>query len=273
MKRILLVCLSVILVTGLLPGASATGSRPADNNNSIRTGQDMVLPGRSEGLQVYEFGGKRVMAEVRKGLGVKLRATQLRKKNKGFAKAYKDLIKRGRKPIFEEAGMTVLGVDTSRPAIKQMAFGGSQDIVDGDYEMSFFPVDTGNPNVWEGLVYVKGPGGDGTYAVAHDTTHGDLSQTEVYYETYYPGDGGGGDLQQSMLPGRGHGSVRAVSFGAAAVGVTPSPMTSRWAIFLGCIAAAIYEVALACRFSGPFFWHCLAFGAVGVIIGCLILTW
>src|SRR5436853_2742173 len=276
MKKILVVCLCVAVSTILLPRVSAGVNRSTVNPHVVRTsafGQDTILPAPQGNSQIYDFAGRKIMTEVRKGVGVALRADQLRKKDRGFAKAYRDLIKRGHKLMFEEAGVTMLGMDTATPAIKKIGFTGTQDIVDGDYELSFFPVDNGNPATWEGLIYAKTPAGAGTYAVAHDTTQADLSQTEVYYEDYYPSGGGHGPDVDGRLREQGYGSVVPVAFGAATAGTSSNASGGHgnFKLYLGCVALTIGILAEWCVFAGPLFWGCIVVVAIAALLVCLPL--
>jgi hypothetical protein len=273
MRRMLVYCLSFILATGLLlPCTSAGGDASAENVNSERTGPivlERVRTGSPSGPQAHEQGGKGLITEIRRGAGVAVRSTQLRRRNKGFARAYEDMIKRGRKPLFREAGLTILGVDNSRLSVSKVAFNGTQDIIDGDREMSFFPFDS-EPTVWEGLIYVRGPEGEATYAVSHDTTHSDLSQTEVYYEAYYPGDGP--EVIQSVLPGRNQGSVRTVAAVSSASSAAPNMMWPRFRDWLNCSAIGCALVFEGCLYSGPFFWGCFAAGCGLVMLACILVA-
>lgn len=283
MKKFLSICLSVILVTLFLTPVSADDSRTKKTNSEKTSQPDAASRESSGGPRVLEVGGKKLLTEVRTGSAVALRATQLRKKNKGFAKAYDALLKRGGKPIFEKAGASVLAVETSRSAMKKVAFNPTQDIVDGDYEMSFFPVNN-DSGTWEGLIYVKSPSGDATYAVAHDTTQEDFSATEIYYEEYYPGEGGGGPDNQGdpaasggflgRLRLLGRAGVTGLAFDASAseagsiVNVFP-----RLQDFFTCLGIGIGEAVNVCRWVRAIFWQCMALQATAVILACLIITW
>jgi len=273
MKKILSICLSLIVATVFLTHISAAANSFPDKNQSKKPSQppqDIASRGPAQQTQVHEIGGKKIVSELRNGPAVALRAAQLRKKNKGFAKAYNALIKRGGKPVFEKAGVSVLAFDSSQAIMKKMAFSTAQGIVEGDYEMSFFPVDTGNPDVWEGLIYVKSPSGNGTYAVAHDTTHEDFSQVEVYYEDYYPGDGG--NLEQVRLPRRGSSGITALAFNASGTGPALN-MFPTMRDYFACVAFGLSEAAIYCTFTGPAFWYCMTLYGIGIMIACLIITW
>jgi hypothetical protein len=103
-----------------------------------------------------------------RGDAARLRAKQLRKLNKGVARAMRDLEKKGLREAFDQ-GIVVSATDPSKTAgallgshadtIRKVSFGTSpQDtFYDGDYEVSFFPYDDGDPNTWEGIIYRNGP--------------------------------------------------------------------------------------------------------------------
>jgi hypothetical protein len=136
--------------------------------------------------------------EIKKGASIAQRAKQLRATNKGFAKAYAQLLKRGGKPLFEEAGMSVVARDSRGPQFMKASASAAQSLSEGDYEMTFFPFDTGDDAVWEGAIYVRGPQSEETWAVSFSTTREDLANTEIYYENYYSSDGG--EIDQAGIP-------------------------------------------------------------------------
>jgi hypothetical protein len=135
-------------------------------------------------------------------------------------------------------------------------------IVEGDYEMSFFPVDSGNPDIWEGLIYFKRPGSEGTYAVAHDTLHQDLSQAGIYYEDFYPA-GGGGDFEQVRLPER-EGSSLMQTIDTSTVRAAPHAF-GRFQAFLQCVGFLLPAVFYGCLATGPAYWACVIAG-IGIAI-------
>jgi len=133
------------------------------------------------------------------GDGARLRANQLRKLNKGVARAMRDAERKGLHEAFDK-GAVVLA--TNRPdagtaripraqlsTIRKTSFRtASQDYSDGEYEVSFLPYDDGDPNTWEGIIYRNGPDID------EDTRSTVISianeEPQVIQETYYPPDGG-----------------------------------------------------------------------------------
>jgi hypothetical protein len=158
-----------------------------------------------------------------------LRAKQLRKLNKGVARAMKDASKRGLHEAFEH-GRVILASDPEdvksnsvvssgpsnqlsvmRPA--SYRFNYPQDtFTDGEYEVTFIPYDDGDPNSWEGIVYRYDPdwGEDIRFGVL------DISADEpqVTQETYYPSDGGDPELidpNRSPLLGANRSSCESAS--------------------------------------------------------------
>jgi hypothetical protein len=237
-----------------------------------------VLGTSGGGSETYQ-GNIRLKTENRKGEAVSLRARQLLTRNKAFARAYSDMIRRGLKPAFEEKGLTVLGVDLARTvSYKRTTSIRPQDITDGTYELSFFPFES-DPTRWEGIVYARGPNDEQTYTVAMDTTHEDLSQTEVYYEAVYdPGGAGGtclsGDCQIlgfARTKSR-YATVRASYSGAhTAISAPMGGFFKRW---LGCTAttaiAGCTAAATGCLASDGGYLHCLGGWCGGIVAGGML---
>lgn len=217
--------------------------------------------------------------EVRTGAAISLRARQLLFRKKSFAKAYSDLISRGARPVFEEHGFTILGVDTRRTvSYRRTASTVLQDISDGDYEMSFFPFDNGDNSTWEGIIYVRGQYDEATYSIKLDATQEDISQTHVYYEVYYPPDGGPGEcgggpcpiLQVASLNDSGH-TFRPVAYSPtnSSANSNARPLgNSRVRMWLGCAAAGCTAAALGCLAGGPGYFKCLGLWCGGTLLGC-----
>ena len=273
MRKISALCLSTILATCSFSfHIWARGNQSAESHKSVRTTSSVQREGQTGRLLSQKDGNGRFKTEIRNGSAVTLRAKQLRAKNKGFARAYADLIKRGGKPLFD-AGVSIVAVDTSRPSVKNAAATSVQQIIEGDYEMTFFPFDTGNDAIWEGAVYVRGTGADGivrdaTWAVSHSTTHQDSSQLEVYYEAYYPG--GGGVLNPVSMPAREGWSVKKAVFSDADSGAAPTAMANgffrQWMI---CVMNDCIGFLLGCILLGPLYWNCVALGCGSSLINCL----
>lgn len=190
------------------------------------------------------------------------------------------MIVRGLKPVFEEHGIAVLQIKSKQPvSYKRMSFSkastAQDSFTDGENEMVFFPFDNGNPATWEGIIYIRGASGEATYSTLLDTTHEDLSQTEVYYEVYYPPDGGAGECQSGPCPilassqnDSGY-AIKRISYSISRSAVKPTaalpPRVKTW---LGCSAGGCTTAAVGCLFSGPGYFKCLAGWRLGSLIGC-----
>lgn len=220
---------------------------------------------------------EKLKTEVRTGAAVSLRARQLLFRKKAFAKAYKDMISRGVRPVFEEHGFTILGVDTKKTiSYRKSASTAVQDISDGDYEMSFFPFDNGDNSTWEGIVYVRGQYDEATYSVKLDATQEDLSQSEVYYENYYPPEprDGCGEGRPCLETARLNSSpaIQPVAYRITPASANPNAIMlgRRFRTWLGCSAAGCITAAVGCAFSGPGYLACLGGWCGGSLLGCAV---
>ena len=251
MKKISLYLLSAILITcSFSPHIWARGNRSAVKCVQI------------------EDRNERFKMEIKKGASIAQRAKQLRATNKGFAKAYGQLLKRGGKPLFEEAGMSVVARDSRGPQFMKASASAAQSLSEGDYEMTFFPFDTGDDAVWEGAIYVRGPQSEETWAVSFSTTREDLANTEIYYENYYSSDGG--EIDQAGIPRREGGPSTRVKFVAAGSKAAPNAMAyQRFRSWLNCVNAACYTAARACIWTGPFYFICFNTWCLNAMIGCV----
>ncbi len=257
-RHLLVVAIALALSISAFPMQAGIASPTKDQDNEKRSQSNL-------------------RTEIRQGAAMSLRARQLISKNKAFARAYADMIKRGLRPVFEEHGVTILAVDlTKLISYRRTSTAGLQDITDGSHEMSFFPFDNGNAATWEGIVYVRGPNDEATYQVMLDTTHEDLSQTEVYYEIYYPPDGGPGECTDGPCPilaslSDSNYAVRQVSYSARHSAITLEPQSrSRFRMWLGCSAAGCTTGAIRCAFSGPGYLKCLGIYCGSSLIGCAV---
>lgn len=224
-------------------------------------------------------GKMRLKTENRIGEAVSLRARQLLTRNKAFARAYADLIRRGLTPAFEGKGLTIVGVDLARTvSYKRTASVGTQDITDGTYELSFFPFES-DPTRWEGIVYARGPVDEQIYTVAMDTLHEDFSQSEVYYEAVYDPSGGGatclgGDCQiLGFVPTKSAWtSVRTNYSRGRTMG--SAPMGGFFKKWLGCTAATAIggctAAAAGCIASDGGYLHCLGLWCGGSVAGGML---
>lgn len=195
MKNISRVILACVLVVAACAAIAVTASRkkPITNPPQERSDKRKDKVAR---LQIHDFHGE---------AGV-FRAKQLRKLNKGVARAMKDAEKRGLRQAFEY-GRVILGTDPQDSRLNGVArsdsltieavplhpasyrFNYPQDtFTDGDYEITFIPYDDGDPNTWEGVIYRYDPdwGDDIRFANLDITTE----EPQVTQEVYYPSDGG-----------------------------------------------------------------------------------
>ena len=147
--------------------------------------QNRSNPEREGPLNVRAFTGEGAVSR---------RAAQLRQKNKAIDRAMGDAERRGRRPAFEH-GRIIWANDPGKTATPQVPFIAisfkpslRNDIfTDGDVEIMFIPYDSGNPAIWEGIIYRSVPSiGEDTYwAVINIADVPDVTQEE-----FYPPDGG-----------------------------------------------------------------------------------
>jgi hypothetical protein len=268
MNRISVFLLSAILATcSFSPGIWARDNASDEIHTSLGTGrcvQNKTVTGQPTSKADHNA---RFETEIRKGASVARRATQLRATNKGFAKAYADILKRGGKPLFEEAGVSVIARDAKGSQFKKVSSTSAQQLSDGDYEMTFFPFDTGNDAVWEGTIYVKGPANEGTWAVSMSTTHEDISELEVYYENYYTPEG---SRLEAATPAREGGRFTKAGFVAAGLKGAPNTRVyTRFQSWLNCVNTSCYTAMRACLWTGPFYFICFNSWCLGSMISCL----
>jgi molybdopterin/thiamine biosynthesis adenylyltransferase len=181
-------CLFVAICTVMI----VKGSKPVVVPAQPQPQQNDRRKEKLQRLRVQDFHGE----------AASLRAKQLRKLNKGVARAMKDAENRGLRQAFEH-GRVILGTDPAvdktnavarstfpiaspgaiRPA--SYRFNVSQDtFADGEYEVTFIPYDDGDSNTWEGIIYRFDPdwGDDVRYAVIDIQTN----EPNVTQEIYYP---------------------------------------------------------------------------------------
>jgi hypothetical protein len=277
MKKISVFLLSAILAACTFsPGIWARDNRSDETHKSKGSGKSVPssdVTGQSES-KADQNG--RYKTEVRKGASVAQRAKQLRARNKGFAKAYADILKRGGTPLFEEAGVSVivhdskasLARDSKASPFKKVSTSVAQQLSDGDYEMSFFPFDTGDDAVWEGTIYVRGPQSEETWAVSFGTTHERAADLDIYYENFYAGDGG--ELDQAVTPGREGGSSAKAGYVAAGLKGAPNAAAyQRFRSWINCVNQACYGAMRACIWTGPFYFICFNTLCLNAMMGCI----
>ena len=211
---------------------------------------------------------QRFKTEIKKGAAIAQRAKQLRATNKGFAKAYAEMLKRGGKPLFEEAGVSLIARDSKRSPFMKVSTAAAQELSDGEYEMTFFPFDTGDDAVWEGTIYAKGPVSEGTFAVSMSTTHTKLSEAVIYYENFYAPDGT--ELDQAAVPKQEGGSSTKASFVAAgSAGTSKAVVYQRFQAWLNCVNMACYTAMRICIWTGPFYFICFNSSCLWSMLSCL----
>ncbi len=196
------------------------------------------------------------------------RANQLRRQNKGVAKAMKQLEQRGYKAAIEQ-GASVLAVDEAdtaglnRRSRRNASLQGEEAFFGTDYEVDFISYDNGNPSQWVGVVYMLNPISAYTWTYVLDIS-GDtptiVEENFVAEETFIEPDPGGIFRTASMLDG-GPACER------YSTGRCPPPANLRpW---LRCSAGACTTAFVACRISGPGWVHCSIAWCGGSLVGCL----
>lgn len=173
LHKLLLIAVTYALVVPTLPQSV---SFAADAGNR----QDQQLPGKR--IKVY------------KGQIVALRAKLLGIRNKGLARAMADMRRRGLR-LDVENSISIVAFDESATArtakIRPVSL--TQDTIsEGDYEITFYTYDNGNPDTWEGIVYVRTPQEESTYSgqIYDFGVPDNPDYWDVTYEVYYPSDGG-----------------------------------------------------------------------------------
>lgn len=193
------------IILGCFLSLTVSGTTMA--NIPFSTGTESLQNQAGAGLLNFQEPAQAGQSKIFKGEAVELRAKQLRKTNKGVARAMKEAEERGLKPAFDQGVIIILSSEQSEssasggsallnsparvPASLAHALPGSmasppQTYENGDSEITFFPYDDGNAATWEGVVYRAAPG------AGEDTRYGEINiQTEPYVtlEIYYPMDG------------------------------------------------------------------------------------
>jgi hypothetical protein len=202
--------------------------------------------------------------ERRIGEAVRLRADQLRRKNKAIAKAMRELESRGMRPAFD-ASMSIVAVHKSG----QMAKISKQDviIIDGDYELTFLSYDDGNNATWEGIIYFKRPEGEVIYDAQFDITTTPI----LLYQNRHGGIDGSTTRAPVVAQNTRSLQLSPISYYAGQPASTTSlqlrDALQRWA---ECAAAGCVSAAVVCRLSGPLWPQCAAIGCLGAMIQCAI---
>lgn len=195
----------------------------------------------------------------------------LRQRNKGVARAMRQLEQRGYKAAGDK-GLSLLATDVSEVArfnLKTFRNASLQEetFVDGDYEITFIPYDNGNPAQWVGVVYLLNPISSYTYIYTLDisTSTPEVVEESFIYEDVYvepdPVNGRYPIIQASMRDG-GPACER------YSTGKCPPPANLR--PFLKCTAAGCAAASTACLLSGPGWAHCTGAWCAGAAVGCLV---
>lgn len=238
-----------------------------------------------------------------KGEAVGLRAKELRDKNKGVARAMKDLEKKGFRAAWDK-GISLLDVkdeQTARSASGSMQPASfksqSQAITDNGYEMTFISYDDGNPNTWEGVIYEHDPNMfEYSYTASIDIS-GDPSTWARIEETYYPVDGSTPisssdplynnpsytpydpmydrnpllEMPVSKADSPVHHNVRLTK--ATFIQGRDRRWHDRLGRWLRCAGGGCLGAAITCVASGPAWPVCYAWGCLGVEAACVIFSW
>jgi hypothetical protein len=221
--------------------------------------------------------------EERRGEAVRLRALQLRSKNKGFARAMRDMEARGLRPVWEQS-VTILSMEVETTAqstpksqlVRRVSYA-PQTIIEGDTELTFVTYDNGNPETWEGLIYVRTSYDESTYEALFDTPGLDYNYWDVTWEIYYPSDGGDPQCAGGPCPilsryeSRPDQRARIVKAAYSPSLAVSAPLgfrgwVSRW---WGCFKGSCGAVINSC--SGPGRVPCVALGCTGAAIKCIFV--
>jgi hypothetical protein len=240
-----------------------------------------------------------------RGAEVVDRVTSLRKKNKGLARALRDLEKQHLRPAIDQ-GISLLheknqaAAGTPSNQYLKASFK-PQSFSNQGYEMTFIPYDDGFAGTWEGAIYEHDP--DGLEYVYTTTINiaGDPEAWDTVVETYYPIDGSppvsSNDPQyrdpsyhpydpimelpvaRSMSTGKTM-SPSEVSFHHTSQGglrplgyPVPPHWQDRIKRWVKCSAAGCVTSAIGCIWSGPGWAGCFGGWCAGSGAGCVILAW
>jgi hypothetical protein len=154
MKRVMLFSLGLLLMTAVIMSGAVPSPSLADNASPSKP---LTVSSRDKKFKTQKVEGESFVRHMK----------HLQQRNKGVAKAMKQLEQRG----FKEAGdkgLSILATETSdvaRLSLKTIRNASLQDttFVDGDYEITFIPYDNGNPAQWVGVVYLLNPVSSYTY--------------------------------------------------------------------------------------------------------------
>jgi hypothetical protein len=248
MRRISVLLLSAILVVA---GSIPMQVVEAENDRKSLTTTETATTKRSRDLKV----------EARRGDAVKFRANQLKRKNKALAKALSDMQSRGLQPDFE-SGVSILGVDKSRP-IKKIAAQDETTIIDGDYELTFFPYNNGNNATWEGVIYYRNAVGEAVFSALLDISA--YSSVTVISEHCYMSTTG--TQLRPVGKDNGRGEPR-MTYSNHAKNAAPQVPAIR--AFIECSVRGCLQVVISCRGIGPYWVACFVPACYAVALNCAI---
>lgn len=240
------------------------------------------------------------------GSEVVARVKKLKTKNKGVARAMRDLEKKGLRPALEQS-LSVLQI--RKPSVSSVrshrflkASLQSEAFSEDGYEMTFIPYDDGDPNTWEGVIYEHDESGyEYEYTATFDIS-GEQETWDRVVESYYPADGSAPVSSDSpeyydpsyqpydpMMPQQIsqrtssrkdrrflrkslHHAVPQRGLPGARYPVPPhwQDRTRRW---LRCSAGSCTASAIGCIASGPGWPVCFKWWCGGSAAGCIILSW
>lgn len=252
MRRISVLFLSAILVVACSIPMQVV---EAENDRKSFTPTETTVAKRSRDLKV----------ETRRGEAVKFRANQLKRKNKALATAMNDLQSRGLQPDFE-SGVSVVGVDKSRP-IKKIVAQDETTIIDGDYELTFFPYNNGNNATWEGIIYYRNAVGEAVFSALLDISG--YSSVSVIREHCYMSTTG--TQLRDVGKGNSPASPRMTSVSYSknhSTNAAPQLISIR--AFVNCAVTGCMQILSSCRGLGPYWTHCFIAGCSAVVMECAI---
>jgi len=219
---------------------------------------------------VQEGGKKRsrdsvndLKLEQRGGESVRLRADQLKRKNKAVAKAMKALESRGMR-LASDAGVSIVAARKSG----QMAKISKQDatIIEGDYELTLIPFDDGNNATWEGVVYFNRPEGEVVYDAQLDITN---ATPIVLHQQRYSGVEGTTRLID-VAKNTGSPQLLPISHNLAQPFSAATVQGGSLQAFVECAAAGCWAGIIPCRFAGPYWAHCAIAACLAVMFQCAV---
>jgi hypothetical protein len=154
MKRAMRFSLGLLLVAAVIMSGRLPSPSLADESNPSKP---VTALGRDKKFKTQKVEGESFVHHMK----------HLQQRNKGVAKAMKQLEQRGYKEASDK-GLSLLATETpdvARLNLQTIRNVSLQDttFVDGDYEITFIPYDNGNPAQWVGVVYVLNPVSSYTY--------------------------------------------------------------------------------------------------------------